>query len=66
MIVTPTVAQILVMVGVALDRPLQPAAYLVGMRQGALEMEVMGKVTKGLPQGEREQPIGRIQISPII
>ena len=29
---------------------------------GALEMEVMDRVSKGLAQGRRAQPIGRTQI----
>ena len=36
------------MLEAALDRPHQPTAYPLGMGQGALEMEVMDRVTKGL------------------
>ena len=51
-----------IMVGMALNRLPQPAAYPLGMGQGASEMEVMDRVTKGLVQGGRAQPICGIQI----
>ena len=49
------------MVGVALGRPPQPAVYPPGVEQEAPEMEVMDRVTKGLVQGGRAQPIIGIQ-----
>ena len=62
MVVIPPVAQTPVMVGAALNRLPQPVAYLPGMGQGALWMEVMERVTKGLVQGGRAQPISRTPI----
>ena len=49
------------MVGMDLDRPSHPTAYPPDIGQGALEMEVMDRVTKGLVQGGRAQPIIGIQ-----
>ena len=49
------------MVGVALDRPPQPAAYPLGVEQVATKIEVLDRVTKGLVQGGRVQPIAGIQ-----
>ena len=62
MAVTPPVTQTPTMVEVALDRPPQPAAYPLDVGQGALEMEVMDRVSKGLAPGGRSHPIGRTQI----
>ena len=61
-VVTPPVTQAPIMVGASLDRPPHPTAYPLGVGQGALEMGVMDKVTKGLAQGGRAQPIGGTQI----
>ena len=54
--------QTLTMVKVALDRPPQPAAYLLGMGQGARELEATDRVTRKLAQGGRAQLIGGTQI----
>ena len=62
MVVALPIIQTPTMVEVALDRPPQPAAYLLGMGQGAMELGVMARVTRGLAQGGRAQPIGRTQI----
>ena len=59
--ITP-VTQTPTMVEVALDRLSQPAVYPLCVGQGALEVEVMNRVTKGLAQGGRAQPIGGTQI----
>ena len=48
-------------VGEAPDRPLHPTAYPLGVGQRVPEMEVMDRVTRGLVQGGRAQPIIRIQ-----
>ena len=58
----PTI-QTLTMVEVSLDRPPQSAAYLWSMGQGARELEVIARVTKGLAQGGRAQLIGETQIT---
>ena len=50
------------MVEKALYRPPKPTAYPLGMGQGALELGVMARVTKGLAQGGKAQPIGGTQI----
>ena len=62
MIVTPPIAQTPTMVEVALDRPPQPEAYILGMGQGAMKLGVMARATRGLAQGGRAQPIGGTQI----
>ena len=53
MVVIPLVTQTPIMVGMALDRPPQPAAYPLGMGHGALGMEVVDGVTKGIVQRGR-------------
>ena len=60
--ITPPITLTPTMVEVTLDRPLQPTAYLLGMGQGAMELEVMARATKGLAQGGSAQPIGGTQI----
>ena len=50
------------MAGAALDKPPQPAAYPLGMGQGAMELGVMDRAAKGLAQEGRAQSIGRTQI----
>ena len=62
MIVAFPIIQTLTMVEVALDRPPQPAAYILGVGQGARELEAVAKVTKELAQGGRVQLIGGTQI----
>ena len=52
--------QTLTMIEVTLDRPPQPTAYLLGVEQGARELETIA--TRGLAQGGRSQLIGRTQI----
>ena len=49
------------MVEVALDRPPKPTACLLGMGQGARELEAMARVARGLAQGRNAQIIGRTQ-----
>ena len=49
-VVTPD-TQTPIMVRVALDRLPQPTGYPLGVGLGALEMEVMDRVTKSLVQG---------------
>ena len=61
-VVIPPVTQTPIMVGVALDRPSQLTAYPLGVGLGALEMEVVDRVTKGLVQGGRAQPIVRTKL----
>ena len=51
MVVALPIIQTLTTVEVALDRPHQPAVYLLGMGQGARELEAIARVTKGLAQG---------------
>ena len=63
MVVTPPIVQTPTTVEVALDRPPQPTAYPLGMGQKAMELGVVAKVTKGLAQGGRTQPIGGTHIS---
>ena len=60
-VVVPPVAQTPTMVGVALDRQSQPTAYSLGMGLGALGMEAMARVTRGLVQGGRAWPVIRTQ-----
>ena len=48
MVVTPPVTKTPTMVEVALDRPPQPTAYLLGMGQGARELGVIVRVTREL------------------
>ena len=62
MLVALPIIQTLTMVEVALDRPPQPTAYLLGIEQGARELEVIARVTRRLAQGGRAQPIGGTQI----
>ena len=62
MVVALPIIQTLTMVEVALDRLSQPTAYLLGVGQGAREMEAIARVTRGLAQGGRAQLIGRTQI----
>ena len=50
------------MVEVALDRPPQPAVYLLGVGQGARELEAIARVTRGLAQGGRAQLLGGTEI----
>ena len=50
------------MVEVAPYRLLQPTAYPHRMVQGAMELEVIARATKGLAQGGRAQPIGGTKI----
>ena len=50
------------MVEVALERPPQPTAYPLGWEQEAMELRVIARVTKGLAQVGRAQPIGGIQV----
>ena len=52
----------LTMVEVALDRQHQPTAYLLGMGQGARELDAIARVTRGLAQGWRAQLRGRTPI----
>ena len=54
--------QTLTTVEVAMDRPPQPAAFLLGMGQGARELEAIAKVTRGLAQGGWAQLIDGTQI----
>ena len=61
MVVVLAVAQTPIMVGAALARLPQPAAYPLSMRQGAMELKVMDRLTNELVQGGRAQPIGKIQ-----
>ena len=51
MVIALPIFQTITTVGVALDRPPQPAAYLLGMGQRARELEAMARVTRGLAQG---------------
>ena len=62
MVVTPLITQNPTRVEVALDRPPQPAAYPLGMGQGAMRLGIMGRATRGLAQGGRVQQIDRTQI----
>ena len=64
MVVLPLVTQTLIMVEVTLDRLPQCTAYPLGVGQGAMELGVMGRVTRGLAQGGRAQAIGGTQILP--
>ena len=59
-VVALPVTQIPVMVWVGLDRWPKATVYPLGMGQGATEMEAMDRVTKGLMQGQKVQPIFRI------
>ena len=59
MVAVPPAAQIPITEGVALVRLPQHTAYPPGMGQGALGMEVMDRVAKGLAQGGRAQQIAR-------
>ena len=52
-----------ILVGLALDRLPQPAAYPPGVGQGASEIELMNRVIKGPVQGGRAQAITGIQTS---
>ena len=61
MVVLPPVAQSPIMVGAALDRLSQPTAYPLGVGQGAMELKVMDRVTKGLVHRGRAQSVGSIQ-----
>ena len=61
MVVVPPGTQTPILVGLDLDRLPQPAAYPPGVGQGASEMELMDRVTKGPVQGGRAQTITGIQ-----
>ena len=62
MVVALPIIQTLTTVEVALDRPPQPTAYLLGMGQGAMDLEAIARVSRGLAQGGGAQLIGGTQI----
>ena len=61
MVVVPPGTQTPILVGLALQRLSQSAAYPPAVWQGASGMELMDWVTKGPVQGGREQAITGIQ-----